>query len=49
MASNGLDISGAEFVGRHRESIIQETAEPEVLLQMLGIGLAIIHHERNPI
>jgi hypothetical protein len=49
MASIGLDISGAEFIGRHRESIIRETAGPETLLQMLRIGLAIINHERNPI
>jgi hypothetical protein len=49
MASIGLDISGADFISRNRESIIQETAEPETLLQMLRIGLAIINHERNPI
>jgi hypothetical protein len=49
MASTGLDISGADFISRNRESIIRETAEPETLLQMLRIGLAIINHERNPI
>lgn len=47
MATMDLEISGAEFVSRHREAIIQETAEPEILLQMLKIGLAIINHERN--
>jgi hypothetical protein len=49
MASIGLDISGADFISRNRESIIRETAKPETLLQMLRIGLAIINHERNPI
>jgi hypothetical protein len=48
MATIGQDISAADFIRAHRESIIRETAGPEILLQLLRIGLAIIHHQRNP-
>ncbi len=47
MTSISPDLSGADFVGRHQNSIIAETAEPETLLHMLRIGLSIINHERN--
>ncbi len=47
MASIGQDGSGADYIRAHQDSIIQETADPEILLQMLRIGLAIINHQRN--
>lgn len=47
MATISEDISAAEFIDRHREAIIQETADPDTLLQILKIGLAIINHERD--
>lgn len=47
MVSIGQDISGADFVHAHQDSIIRETATPEMLLQMLRICLANIHHQRN--
>ena len=47
MASIGQDSSGADYIRAHQESIIQETADPEILLKMMRIGLAIIHHQRN--
>jgi hypothetical protein len=47
MASIGPNNSAVEFMSRHRQAIVQETAGPETLLRMLKIGLAIINHERN--
>ena len=47
MTSIAPDLSGADFVSRHQNSIIAETAEPETLLHMLRIGLSIINHERD--
>ncbi len=47
MTKISQDISGAEFVLRHREAIINETAEPEIVLQLLRMELAIINYERN--
>jgi hypothetical protein len=47
MAIIAPDITGADFVSRHQESIIKETAGPEILLHMIRIGLAIINHERD--
>jgi hypothetical protein len=47
MAKISQDISGAEFVLRQRVAIINETAEPEIVLQLLRMELAIINYERN--
>lgn len=47
MTTISEDISAAECIGRHQESIIRETASPETLLQILRIGLAIINHQRD--
>ena len=47
MATIAPNMAGADFIGRHQESIIKETAGPEILLDMLRIGLAIINHERE--
>jgi hypothetical protein len=47
MTKISQDISGAEFVLQHRETIINETAEPEIVLQLLRMELAIINYERN--
>lgn len=48
MAATGEDISAADFIAAHQESLIRETAGPEILLHMLRLNLAIINHERNP-
>ncbi len=47
MASISQGMSGADFMRTHQDAIIQETAAPETLQQMLHIGLAIIHHQRT--
>lgn len=47
MATISQDMSGADFMSRHQESIIEENAPPETIAQMLRIALAIINHERN--
>jgi hypothetical protein len=39
----------ADFISLHQESIVQESANQETLQQLLKIGLAIIHYERNTI
>ena len=47
MAAIGTDRSGTEFIGHRQQSINDETADPETLLHMLRISLAIINHERD--
>jgi hypothetical protein len=47
MAAIGQDITAADFIAAHQETLIRETAEPEILLHMLRLNLAIINHERN--
>ncbi len=39
--------TASEFVSRNRQAILEESANPSLLQEMLRIGLAIIHHERN--
>jgi len=41
------DTAGADYLARHQEAIIGETAGAEVILQMIRISLAIIHQKRN--
>ena len=45
VVANG--VSGAEYLASHQEAIIGETADAEVIRQMIRISLAIIHHKRN--
>ncbi len=47
MAAIGQDITAADFIAAHQETLIRETAGPEILLHMLRLNLAIINHERN--
>lgn len=46
IATIGQNISAADYLLNHKQSIIEETTEPEILLQILRIGLAIVNHER---
>lgn len=46
-AAIGPEQSGAEFIGRRQQAILDETADPETLLHMLRISLAVINHERE--
>ncbi len=47
MAKIPENISGRDFVLRHRQAVIDETAPKEVVLQLLRMELAIINYERN--
>ncbi len=47
MATITQDMSGADFINKHKASIIQENSAPETIAQLLRIALAIINHERN--
>ena len=47
MATTGEETSAADFLQRHGEEILAETAGPELLQRLLRIALAIIHHHRN--
>jgi len=40
-------ISASAYVAAQQLEILAETASPEVLLQLIRIHLAIIHHERS--
>ena len=43
----GLDRSAVAYVRENSDSVLDETAAPEVLQYMLQICLAVIHHERQ--
>jgi hypothetical protein len=47
MAAISTDITASEYITRNRQAILDESAHPALLQEMLRIGLAIIHHERN--
>ncbi len=47
MVTIASEITASEYVTRNRQAILDETANPALLQEMLRIGLAIIHHERN--
>ncbi len=40
-------VTASEYITRNRQAILDESANPALLQEMLRICLAIIHHERN--
>ena len=42
----GLNRSAAAYVREKTASLLDETTAPDVLQNLLQIGLAVIHHER---
>jgi hypothetical protein len=47
MQAISIDISASEYITQHRQTILDESANPGLLREILRIGLAIIHYERN--
>jgi hypothetical protein len=47
MAAISTEVTASEYITRNRQAILDESANPALLQEMLRIGLAIIHHERN--
>jgi hypothetical protein len=47
MAAITPEITASEYVTRNRQAVLDESANPALLQEMLRIGLMIIHHERN--
>jgi hypothetical protein len=47
MTTISTEVSAAEYVARNRQAILGESAPPRLLSELLRIGLAIIHYERN--
>ena len=49
MAAISTEVTASEYIDRNRQAILDESASPALLQEMLRIGLAIIHHGRtNP-
>ena len=42
----GLNRSAAAYVREKTQSLLDETATPDVLQHLLQIGLSVIHHQR---
>lgn len=47
MPAISTELAASEYVARHRQAILEETASPALLRAILRIGLAVIHNERN--
>jgi len=47
MAAISSEVTASEYVTQNRQAILDESANPGLLQEMLRIGLAIIHYERN--
>ncbi|MFH0784863.1 MAG: hypothetical protein V2B20_23310 [Pseudomonadota bacterium] len=47
MATIATDTSASEYILQNRQAILEESAKPRLLQEMLRIVLAIIHYERN--
>jgi hypothetical protein len=47
MKAISTEVTASEYITRNRQAILDESANPALLQEMLRIGLAIIHHERN--
>ncbi len=47
MAAIAPEITASEYITQNRQAILDESANPGLLQEMLRISLAVIHHERN--
>jgi len=47
MLTISTETSAAEYVSSNRHKVLDETADPGLLRELLRINLAIIHHQRN--
>jgi hypothetical protein len=47
MTAITTEVTASEYITRNRQAILDESANPGQLQEMLRISLAIIHHERN--
>ncbi len=47
MTAITTEATASEYINRNRQAILDESASPALLQEMLRISLAIIHHERN--